>query len=480
MTRLDELGLKLADDECNDEEVRELARLTEAPAARDRLVQLLEIEGQLHSASRSSVADKVVQRLSKERQLRVEEGVMRAVGEFAETQIRRQPSESVSGSRSSRWTTLAMLVGLTAVVAVAALLFTIEGRISTLPVVAHLILHDSAVLVSESSTTASRTVPPSEQPIPLRSGLGVETIGAMDSAEIVYQDGTTIELFGNTRVMLASAPSGAKQLQVTSGVIQADVAPQPADQPLQILTDSATLEVLGTTLGVKVAEESTQLEVTSGVVAVVRSADGRRVEVPEGQFVRATASAAEPLQPIPLPTLPDTWSQEFSSGLPSGWLAGQLESADGVPAVRAAPDGEGNEQNIAITTHNAWEQGDHALFQIHEDSVLHFRMRQEEFARIRLMVVARRFPPRKGEYGANLFYTRKAWNEDLPTGEWRTVSVPLRNVDWYAQRKQRRYGQPNLEGLAAYLIQLSTATQDAGLTIDRIWVTRDGDRSVTE
>ena len=88
------------------------------------------------------------------------------------------------------------------------------------------------------------------------------------------------------------------------------------------------------------------------------------------------------------------------------------------------------------------------------------------------MIGSRAYPPGPNRFGGNLFYTKKAWNEDLEPVTWRTVSIPLSDVGWHVKRRKKRGGAPDLDGLAAYLIQFTTMDRDVGLTIDRIWVTR--------
>ncbi len=74
---------------------------------------------------------------------------------------------------------------------------------------------------------------------------------------------------------------------------------------------------------------------------------------------------------------------------------------------------------------------------------------------------------------ANLFYTRKVWNETLETDTWKTISVPLRDADWHIRKRVKQGGAPELIGLAAYMVHVTTMEHDVGLTLDRLWVTRE-------
>lgn len=308
---------------------------------------------------------------------------------------------------------------------------------------------------------------------PLQVGRVVVTEDSDDSAEIVYPDGTYVEILGSSKVVVEQDADGRKRLRVVEGAIQADVAPQPAGRAMMISTPTATLEVLGTSFGVGARQDSTQLDVASGRVSMTRKSDGQRIEVAAGQFAKASKSADESLSPMPLPKLPDTWSEDFANGLPSGWHAGKLISNERGNAVRAAPDDQGKENNVAVTTHNAWREGQHALAQLHSDSVLNVRFRQDAPAPLRIMLVTRAYPREDGRFGKNFFYENDSWTADLPSGPWRTISIPLSEASYTKKRGNIESGPEPVDGLAVFMLQVTTLEQDVGLTVDRIWISRE-------
>lgn len=308
--------------------------------------------------------------------------------------------------------------------------------------------------------------------VDLMMGETIQTPRTIDSAEIVYADGTKVELSGDTTVTLGRTKKGAKEIYVAAGLIQADVSPQPRNLPFLIGTSTAMLEVLGTSLGVEVDDASTQLEVASGRVAMTRRSDGERIEVAAGQLATATDASGIPFDPKAFPSLPDKWLVDFEDGLPAGWWAGRRMSTESGWAVLAAGDGHGKENNIAVTTQNAWREGQHGLFNLSEDSVLHIRFRQQRPAPLRLMIVTRAYPPGNGQRGVNLYYEDPAWNADLPADQWSTISVPLAEVSYFGKRDSFKTGKRELEGLAAFTVQFTSMNQDIGLTVDQIWVTR--------
>lgn len=467
MNRVDELTLKLLGQTINAEEIEELAELTNVAENQDSFLQLMKLESHLQALGRSSFEDRVLRQIQQERCERVEGSVMRAVTQSEMTV--RMNTHTAERETSSRFALT--LVGIAAVAASFALIVFINdsGKESE-SAIAQLNPHGSIVNILEEGGQA-RSVQATDKHFALRPNESIETSQATDTAEIVYADGTKLELLGETKVRLSATSGGSKQVTILSGVVQADVSPQPKGQPLQIITQAATLEVLGTTLGVEVRDESTQLGVATGRVAMTRKADGQRVEVEAGRFATATHSTIVPLQSHPFPVLRTEWSQDFEGGLPTGWRKGELvERSDGKPgnAVRAKQDKNGR---FVITTHNAWQEGEHALCSIDENSVLHLKFRQQAFARITIMIGTRSYPPATGRIGGNLFYTRKAWNEELPAETWKTISIPLKDVAWQMKQGKKVHGPSDLQSTAAYLIHVSTMRQDIGLTIERIWIT---------
>jgi hypothetical protein len=97
--------------------------------------------------------------------------------------------------------------------------------------------------------------------------------------------------------------------------------------------------------------------------------------------------------------------------------------------------------------------------------------RQQAFARLTIMIGICSYPPARGRTGGNLFYTRKAWNEELPADTLKTISVPLKDVAWQMKQGKKVNGPSDLESIAAYLIHVSTMRQDIGLAIERMWIT---------
>lgn len=467
--RVDELALKLIDGEISDRETEELSRLTMAPAERARLVRLLQLEAFLQPCP-TSIADQVIDRFARERRRRVADGVMKRVAMLPEPV--RTPVNRHGNDRARR----AIYGGGIALAACLILAILWKGAFrSTEVAIAQLNVNDAHVQLLDADGMArplnhART-------LTIHAGDTIVTSQAIDPVGVKYEDGTTIDLLGDSRVSFRQRSEGSKQLRVLSGFLQANVTPQPAGRPLQILTSTATLDVLGTTLGVEVRDERTQVEVIAGRVAMTRNVDGKRVEVEAGRLATATHRIDGQMTPRPFPSLPDAWSQDFSHGLPNGWLAGELMSTDHGNAVRAAGDGHGNESNIAVTTQNAWHEGQHGLFSLHPDSVLNIRFRQSHVAPLRVMLVTRQYPPKPIEHGerargTNLYYENSNWNAHLAPHQWHTISIPLGQPSYHGKRKSFSHDALDVSGLAAFMLQVSSLDQEIGLTVEQIWVTR--------
>ncbi|HBE66720.1 MAG TPA: hypothetical protein DDW52_01095 [Planctomycetaceae bacterium] len=421
-------------------------RTIESEQDHQTVLRIIQLESALLASGQRSQAEKVVQTIETTRAARIEDRVLQ--------RIQQNESKNLSGSKESlisRRRRLRIVVAIAATLLIAVTIRVVIRKASS--------NSPSAIAKFTAKSTTTQ----------IFDGQTIRTSGSMDSAEIFYDDGTVVTLLGDTALTVSNYNGGGKQIVLSSGLIQADVSQQPAGLPVRISTPTATMEVLGTTLGVKVGSGETRLEVASGLVALTRKSDGQRVEVGQGKFAQATRSATEQLHATALPKLKDSWSLDFTSGLPAGWQTGTTVNTDGQSAVRATGI-RAKDTPYAISTHNAWQEGQHALFAIQPDSVLHIQFRQERYARIRVMVAARVFPAERGRFGANYFYTRKAWNEHLRPGEWSTLSIPLSNVDWHTQRRKQRSTDPDLRNMAGYLIQVATE-EDIDLTIKRMWVT---------
>ena len=100
---------------------------------------------------------------------------------------------------------------------------------------------------------------------------------------------TTIRVAGESAFELKDE-QGAKHIQLRRGVLRAEVAEQPADRPMRILTQDAEAVVLGTTFEIA-AHERTRLAVIEGRVQL-RSVAGEGQVTVNGGFIAEASRAA--------------------------------------------------------------------------------------------------------------------------------------------------------------------------------------------
>lgn len=126
----------------------------------------------------------------------------------------------------------------------------------------------------------------------LRAGDGLECRGALSWAIVSFPDRTRVELEGNTvvRELLGRQPGKGLRVVVEKGAVKAEVAKQPAGQPMLFLSAHGQAQVLGTTLRIVVdadPKKGMRLEVEEGKVELANLA-GRTVVVETGHFAVAT------------------------------------------------------------------------------------------------------------------------------------------------------------------------------------------------
>lgn len=146
----------------------------------------------------------------------------------------------------------------------------------------------------------------------LAAGQGLATGAGQSSAAIVFADGTRVELKPNTTLSEITAAAG-KRVILSQGSLVADVAKQPAGQPLIFSTRHSEATVLGTRLALTCAE-TTKLEVKEGQVRHTRIEDKRSVLVGAGQVSIAAKGvdlAPKKLTRGPMMAGAALWGEDF-------------------------------------------------------------------------------------------------------------------------------------------------------------------------
>lgn len=167
---------------------------------------------------------------------------------------------------------------------------------------------------------------------------GLET-AERGTATVKYGDGTRLEIGSRTGLRRLSSGEAGKLVEIVRGSLVAEVAKQPPDRPMVLLTPQAEARVLGTTLRLVVdgdAAGTTHVEVKEGKVQVKRLSDGRVVEVGVGHYATVLAGLAFAARPY--------------TGLVAHW---KLDEKTGTLAL----DDSGNTRHGELKGPSSWAPG---------------------------------------------------------------------------------------------------------------------------
>lgn len=306
MEQLEQLTHRWLDGTITTGEAAELEALTAAlPAAGARHYALLRLETSLRGlGSAPNVAAATLEQLHRESSTDLERAVMQTIGGLPQPRWSQTATGIASTQRSRRTLLFAVAASLLAAMSIGgwwSLQKSIENR--RLPTIA---------MVTETATVIDK------------NGRSVQAVAGMsigieerlvtreeDEAVLAYDDGTRIELFGPSQLVVAVGPEGAKRLRLLSGGMELDVRPQPVDRPLVIVTPEGEVRVLGTKFRLASDGERTRIEMQEGKVAFVNNTNGRTVEVGEGAYIVADRQP-NPIaaQPLPPKLSAPLWSQK--------------------------------------------------------------------------------------------------------------------------------------------------------------------------
>jgi hypothetical protein len=153
---------------------------------------------------------------------------------------------------------------------------------------------------------------PAERGLKLRTHDIVRT-PPRSAADIRFTDGTRIDVAGDSVLILATTlePSGARGVAVhpdaghrvtlEKGMIDADIAAQPAGRSMLFATPLADIVITGTRIALWVSPDATRLEVRKGSVRLTRKADQTVVDVGAGQGVVAAPGQPLVVRPVGAP-----------------------------------------------------------------------------------------------------------------------------------------------------------------------------------
>jgi len=322
---------------------RELAALVKELKVQPDLAQALhgqllvdDLLGQKMAVDRRDFAAQVRQRIyDQEGGLAGAVHSERELSEHVDHMRRLAVQETAGMRRTRRWRRLrhAATSALIAMLAIAAGWWYATGR--SIQVVARITASQGDSTLVRSGSNQSLTMGDE-----LLSDDAVQ-LAAAATAQIRYTDGTTIDLVGPADVHLPPGPQRwqkwltmpeGKQLDLQRGVLRADVAAQPKDEPLVIDTPLARARVVGTRLQLDAQTSSTRLDVYQGRVELaMQGNDPKSVLVQADQFAVATAEGLQ------LETTPWPYRRNAAVLLVGGGNAKALLRTAAGPADGSAP-----------------------------------------------------------------------------------------------------------------------------------------------
>ncbi len=137
-------------------------------------------------------------------------------------------------------------------------------------------------------------------------------------AILAYPDGTRLQVGSDTEVLDLRA-EGGKRVRVEKGVVHAEVARQPKDEPMVLRTPHGEATVLGTILRLVVGQQWTRLEVYEGKVRLTRAGDRKSVDVIAGHYAVAAAGVDLAARPLSGEVL---FAEDFNRMPAGAWPAG--------------------------------------------------------------------------------------------------------------------------------------------------------------
>jgi ferric-dicitrate binding protein FerR (iron transport regulator) len=283
----------------------------------------------------------------------------------------------------------------------------------------------------------------------------LETVGETSSALFRFDDGSLITLQGDAELSFANEKQ--KLLTLARGTLSAEVQPQPAGRPMLIHTPSAVAEVVGTAFDLSARMEDTLLNVNSGLVKLKRLADGREIAVAANRSAVASSEPDSELSAASTPEPLTHWSFDFTQQAPPrNWRGFAKEGRmNAMPFIaKKLPDGSViTHHGISIRTAMLTRP---AQLIATKDSVIRYRLRQEQTGPLHLMLITHRTD---GSFGGN-FEVQLDESELQPAADgWCEIAVPIKRCRAISTR------HPTLAGNILTSVLIYSTRQSARLTV---------------
>jgi hypothetical protein len=303
MTRIDTLNLKLLDETISPAEIEELERLVElaGPGGNEHCL-LLDIEALLRGqAQLPDLGPAVLRRLEAERAARTAGDVLEAIARLPAPQWK-ETAERSSGNARQRRPRAGWVPALVAAVVLLAvgLGIALQGRWGSRsrrgaadPGIEVVDVRGRLEIMTPGQS--SRLAQVGQKVVP---GQTLRTTGEDSFAVVEFADRTRLDLSPASIVRFVSGQGGGlgagKRVLLSSGVLRAAVTPQPEGQSLVVQTPVAEVRVPGAASFLSVATpDCTWIDLADGRAEMVRTADGRQIDVGPGSSATVRADLEE-------------------------------------------------------------------------------------------------------------------------------------------------------------------------------------------
>ncbi len=363
--------------------------------------------------------------------------------------VRTAVRSSSPRTRITRWGTAALLVAAVVVLGMAYSVTAWRESRAEQPITRITALAGSLQWLGDGGRVVSN--------LEVGSWLGGGTLEsrAADSwAELQFRDGSTITVSGRATLTISEGPQ--KRLYLGEGRLSASVAPQPPGRPMQVLTPTSRLEILGTQFNVDAELSSTVVMVNEGRVRVTRLADGRIVEVPAGHRVVAGASRDAELTVTSPPRSVDVWQSTLPNGIVYGTWNPETRSLRATPLLWHDCKKKQQPPLLLYVAALSVSRGESPLVELQPGATFRIRGRWQS---PHDLVIGMTTQHLKGGFAGKYHVYRKAASFSKPGGEF-TLDVP---IEAFVPEEPNQRKSP--AGLVLYDWWCLTINNDAGLSI---------------
>lgn len=298
----------------------------------------------------------------------------------------------------------------------------------------------------------------------------LETIGAVSSAQLRFDDGTLLTLAGNSECVFSTIKQ--KRIHLKSGSLTASVTRQPEGHPMLVRTPTAEVEVMGTMFAVSTQPEETRLNVEEGSVKFRRLADGNTMNVGARHSATASLNVQGPMQ-ASTTAMPSTgWTMPLAAH-PGGGSKGEWRDADsisparmcGVPLImgRKKDGSPVVHHGISIRETSRTSAGSFAT--LTHVTTLALRWRVKQPSGLFIFLITQR---PGGAFGGNFELKLPPSAGKETSDDWHSISIPVSSF----RPEQLNRTDFNGNGISALIV--TTFEKDAGLEISLMGISSPG------